>query len=342
MPIRFPAPLRPGDTVAVTSPSSGVPAELLPRLEVAIDLVRSRGFRVVVGNCMDGTSHVSAPASERATELNQFLVDPSVRAVIPPWGGETAIDLLPRLDWAAIEAAEPTWFVGYSDISTLITPLTLSTGIATLHGNNLMDSPYEPAAGLTSWLNIVTLPVGGSFSQTPPGRHRTVPHDDWAANPAVSQMTLDATGQWVRLDGTGEIDVTGRHIGGCIDTLCNVAGSPYGDVAKFAQQHAPEGLIVHIEACDEEALSICRHLHGMRLAGFFDSARAVLVGRTKAPDSDTMTQHEAVLDALGSLDIPIIADVDCGHVQPSMPIVNGALGRVQFRDGQGSLVQTLR
>ena len=60
---------------------------------------------------------------------------------MPPWGGELAIDLLPLLDFAAIGDAEPTWLVGYSDTSTLLLPLTLLTGVATLHGPGLMDTP---------------------------------------------------------------------------------------------------------------------------------------------------------------------------------------------------------
>ena len=39
-------------------------------------------------------------------------------AVVPPWGGELAIDLLDQLDWDALAAAEPTWLVGWSDICT--------------------------------------------------------------------------------------------------------------------------------------------------------------------------------------------------------------------------------
>lgn len=58
---------------------------------------------------------------------------PSSGILVPPWGGETAIELLPLLDWAAISAAEPTWMVGFSDISTIITPLTLLTSVATVH-----------------------------------------------------------------------------------------------------------------------------------------------------------------------------------------------------------------
>ena len=39
-----------------------------------------------------------------------------------------------------------------------------------------------------------------------------------------------------------------------------------------------------------------------------------------------MTQHEAVADALGMLDVPVVLDADFGHTQPFLPLVNGALG----------------
>ena len=37
-----------------------------------------------------------------------MLLDPEIQAIVPPWGGETCIDLIPHLDWDAIAAAEPT------------------------------------------------------------------------------------------------------------------------------------------------------------------------------------------------------------------------------------------
>lgn len=342
MPIRFPAPLRPGDTIAVTSPSSGVATAERARLDFAITGLRDRGYRVIVGDCMDGAGHVSAPAPERANELTAFLTNPNVKAVIPPWGGVTAIDILALLDWDAISAAEPTWFIGFSDISTLITPMTLLTGIATVHGNNLMDTPYRIPDGLLGWLEITAKDAGTEFTQVPPGHFRAEGWDDYTTDPAVSTMSLDATGNWTRFDdGTDELDVAGRFIGGCIDTLCNVAGTPYGDVPAFVREHAPGGVIVYVEASSKDALTICRYLHGMRLAGFFDHANAVLVGRTRAPDTDYMTQREAVIDALGGLGVPIVGDVECGHVQPFMPIVNGSLGHLRFGSAGGSLSQTL-
>ncbi|WP_151523437.1 S66 family peptidase [Serinicoccus kebangsaanensis] len=335
---RFPEPLRPGAVVGVTSPSAGVPAELHARLGVAVEAVRTRGYDVIVGGCMDGTTHVSASAADRAAELQRMLLDPRIAAVVPPWGGDTAIDLLPLLDWDGLAAAEPTWMVGFSDIATIITPLTLRAGWATIHGQNLMDTPYSVPDGIASWLDLVALPRGATVRQTSPGRYREG-IVDWVEHPEDDTYALDLVGGWTRLDGDGEVDVTGRLVGGCIETLANLAGTAYLDPRPLAS--LGDGLVVYVEAAEHDALTICRNLHGMRLAGFFDDASAVLVGRTTAPDGATLTQHEAVMDALDGLGVPVVADVECGHVAPHLPLVNGALARVEH-SAMGSVVtQTL-
>jgi muramoyltetrapeptide carboxypeptidase LdcA involved in peptidoglycan recycling len=342
MSLRFPRPLKPGDRVAVTSPSDGVTAAHRGRLDVAVRDLEARGYEVIVGACMEGAAHVSAPVAERAAELTDMLTDPAVRAVVPPWGGELAIELLAHLDWERLAQAEPTWLVGWSDLSTVMAPLTLLTGTATLHGNNLMDTPYRTPEGLVSWLDIVEAPAGHRFDQVPPGRYRSTGYDDYAALPEVRDLTLDAPGTWTRLDGDGELDVQGRLIGGCVEALVNIAGSRYLDTSAFARTSAPEGLLVYVEVAGSDAFTVARSLHGMRLAGFFDAANAVLVGRTLAPDGRSYTQHQAVLDALGPLGVPIVADVECGHVAPYMPLVNGALARlVHSPQGGSRITQTL-
>ena len=84
----------------------------------------------------------------------------------------------------------------------------------------------------------------------------------------------------------------------------------------------PEGLLVYVEAAEASSYDIGRRPHGMKFAGCFNNANAILVGRTDAPGHTDLSQHEAVLDVLGDLDIPIIADVECGHVPPYLPIVS--------------------
>lgn len=339
MTVRFPRPLVPGDLIGVTSPSAGVDAELQPRLEVALDSLRSRGYDVRVGECMAAETHVSAPKQQRADELMAMLLDPEIRAVIPPWGGELAIDLLDLLDWDALAEAEPTWLVGYSDLSTIMVPLTLRSGWATLHGANLMDSPYDAPDGLLHWTDVAA--ATADVVQASPGRYRTPGRrGDYVGDPGVKGYDLDAEGGWSVLGG-GDVEVSGRLIGGCTDTLGAISGTPYADVAAFGREHAGEGIIVYVEACDFGALDVARILHGFRLAGWFENANAILVGRPHAPDSEGFTQRDAAADAFGDLDIPVVLDVDCGHVAPFLPLVNGASARITVRDGQGEVTQHL-
>ncbi|WP_206715148.1 S66 family peptidase [Cellulosimicrobium arenosum] len=339
--VHYPRPLRPGDVVGVTAPSSGLPTPLRGRLDVAVEWLRDRGYVVVLGECLDGASHVSAPAAERAAELMAMLRDPQIRAVVPPWGGETAIDLLPLLDLDALRDVEPTWVVGFSDISTLLTPLTLVSGWATLHAANLMDTPYEQPSGLAHWLDVAagTTARGGVVRQSPPGVHRLGAYDRWEDDPTVTTYSWNGTGAWRRLDGgSGDIDVSGRMIGGCVEMLTHLAGTRFADTSALRGPAGDEPLLVYVEAAEADAFTICRSLHGMRLCGFFDGAAAVLVGRTGAPDSPTLTQDEAVLDALGPLGVPIVTDVDCGHVAPHMTMVNGSIGRLRH-GAEGSVLE---
>ena len=334
MDLRFPPPLRPGDRIGVTSPSSGVAGAAAVRIDFAIAWLRRRGFEVVVGDCMDGSTHISAPREQRAAELSAMLVDPVIRAVVPPWGGVTAIDLVDLLDHDAIAAADPTWVVGFSDSSTWMVPLTLRTGLATLHGDNLADTPYAAPDGLAHWLDLAaaTAPVTQ--------RDSGLVADWWRfeEDPSATTWKQAGTGAWEVLGG-GAVDVTGRLIGGCVETMAPLAGTPYGDVRAFGEEHGP--LVAYLEASGDEAFTICRQLHGLRLAGWFDRAVAILVGRTNAPGSEGgFGQRDAVVDALGMLDVPIVLDVEIGHVPPHLPLLNGALARVVVDGGTHEITQT--
>lgn len=337
--LKFPAPLRPGDRIGVTSPSAGVGPRGTARIDFAIKHLRARGYDVTVGDCMGADQWVSAPKEQRAAELTSMLLDPTIRAVVPPWGGAgTALDLLDRLDYDAIAAAEPTWVVGYSDSSTWMTPLTLRAGLATLHGDNLADTPYASPSELVHWTAFASGPrdVTQHDSRTI-ARYRSLDEPDATTWPAVGE------GSW-SLHGPDVLDIEGVLIGGCIETMSSIAGTPYGDLRSFGAKHGP--LVVYLEAADENAYNICRYLHTLRYHGWFDHAAAILLGRTNAPsgngnDADPgLTQRDAVLDALGGLGIPLVFDMEIGHVPPHLPLLNGARAHVVITAEEHTLRQS--
>ncbi|HJT05105.1 MAG TPA: S66 peptidase family protein [Pseudonocardiaceae bacterium] len=343
--IRYPVPLQPGDRIAVTAPSCGVNSQLRPRLEFCLKHLRDLGYEVVVGHCMDGSGITSAPAPDRAAELTAMLIDPAIRAVVPPLGGELAIDLLPLLDFEAISAAQPTWMVGYSDLTTVMVPLTLRTGIATLHGSNLLDTPCAVPEPLLPWLAAATAPAGSTLWQGAAKAYRTGRHDHYAFHPQVRKTTCNTPGRWKLLGApdnpTVRISATGRLIGGCLETISMLPGSSYGDVADFASRHAPEGLLVYVEVAEAEAVTAARMLHHLRLAGWFTHANAVLVGRSAGPPSGHFSQHDALIHALADLPVPVLYDLDLGHIPPQLAIINGALGTIELTPATATLVQHL-
>lgn len=342
MATRYPRPLAPGDRIGVTAPSSGVDDGMWPRLEVALESLKRRGYQPVVGECIRAASHVSASKEARADELMSMLVDPDIAAVVPPWGGETSIDLLPLLDLELLRACEPTWYAGFSDTTTTMLPLTLVAGWATIHGWNLMDTPYAAAPGQLHWADVAALPAGSTFTQRASTLRRENGWDDYRSDPHVTEMTLTVPARWRGLrEGDEPATFSGRLVGGCLDVLSPLAGTPFADVPAYARENAGDGTILCLEVCEWAPFDVARGLHGMRLAGWFDEVSGVLIGRSPAPDAAHWTQADAVRDALGDLPCPVVLDVDFGHTQPFLSLVNGALATVRLAGDDQVVSQTL-
>ena len=157
-------------------------------------------------------------------------------------------------------------------------------------------------------------------------------------------MTLEGRGTWTRIDPGHEDEpasFSGRLVAGCVETVSFLAGGRFADTGAFARDHAPEGVVVLLDISEWSSYDICRALHAMRLRGWFDAATGVLVSRTHAPEPHGFTQHAAVVDALGMLGVPILADVECGHVQPFLALVQGATTSVVHDGDRHEVTQRL-
>ena len=340
----YPAPLQPGSRIAVTAPSSGVAPPLHARLDLCLAHLRTQGFVVEEGACLrDEQRSASASADARAAELQALLLRDDIDAVIPPWGGELAIELLDRLDWPALAAAKPKWALGYSDSSTWMLPLTLRLNWATAHGPCLMDLvPNQQDALTRGAMAVLATAPGGSVTQHASDRWQ-LHWADFAHVPDGAYNLTERT-HWRRLDGAAQdTHFAGRLIGGCIDTLMLLAGSPYGNVAGFITRHRADGVVLFLENAEQSPTAFVRALHALRWAGWLDGLAGVLIGRSAAPDStapDALRYADALQQTLGGLPCPVLVDVDIGHLPPQLVLVNGALAHVQCSaDGRGWIEQ---
>ncbi len=105
----YPKPLRKGSRISITAFSSGIADRHEKRFSEIVRTLNERGFEVVIGECLKGEiKHVSAPKERRAEELMKFITDDSIDAVVPPWGGELAIEVLPLLGFNLIAKTMPS------------------------------------------------------------------------------------------------------------------------------------------------------------------------------------------------------------------------------------------
>lgn len=126
-----PAYLKPGDKVALISPSFFTPME---NVEKTADVLRSWGLVPVigpnVGKVVDGK--YAGTVAERASDIRWALADSDIKALLCNRGGYGTIQLINELTLTEL-AATPKWLIGFSDISTLHGLMTRA-GVMSIHG----------------------------------------------------------------------------------------------------------------------------------------------------------------------------------------------------------------
>jgi muramoyltetrapeptide carboxypeptidase LdcA involved in peptidoglycan recycling len=163
--------------------------------------------------------------------------------------------------------------------------------------------------------------------------------DDIEATYNLTELT-----KWKSLDNSIYVDISGRIIGGCLDTLGNLVGTPYGNIEYFKNTFQDDGLIIYLENCALSPCGMTRTLHQMRLAKWFDGISGVIFGRTTAKevtDTNSLNYVEALENCFKDLNIAVIYDADIGHKPPNMTLINGALAELSMNNGKATLTQTL-
>ncbi len=341
--MRYPAPLVQGSVIALTAFSAGVVEKYHPRLDRVIADFRQRGFTVVEGQCLRASHrHVSADKAQRAAELMAFLLDDAIDAVVPPWGGELAMELLPLLDYDKISAAKPKWVFGFSDVSTLCVALSTKCAWATAHCANFMQLNIAQSDGLTAGtLKILATPAGGQFSQSSSAMYQSksidFEHDDDATFHLSQPTTWKSLQQKVP-----SISMQGRLIGGCLDTIGHLFGSCYFDIERFSGCYPEQGTILYFENAELAPPALIRVLLSMRFKGVFDNLAGLLIGRSsaKSVDNSGLSYQEALVSVLCDCDFPIIYDLDIGHQPPNLTLINGAFASVALDSQSGTITQS--
>ena len=297
-----PRALRPGDTVGIVAPASNVKRG---DLEAGCEALRRAGYRpFYFDSILEQDLYFAGSVERRLRELEEMFARDEVRAVVCARGGYGANYLLQTLDLAKLKA-HPKIFVGYSDLTALLTYFA-DAGLVTFHGPMVAkDWAHEDGVDMASWQAALT----GT--------------EAWELNLGAG------SGVSGLVEGTAE----GILYGGCLSILVASLGTPY--------EIRTEGTILFLEDFAEKPYQIDRMLMQLKLAGKLDGVRGIVFGEMRdclQTANQGYTLEEVVLRIVGSLGVPVAYGVRSGHVTAgniTLPI--GVRAGLTVRSGQVSL-----
>jgi muramoyltetrapeptide carboxypeptidase len=274
-----PPALRPGDTVGIVAPASNVKRG---DLEAGCEGLRRAGYRAIYSDSiLDQDLYFAGSVERRARELEEMFVRDDVRAIICARGGYGANYLLEALDLEKIKA-HPKIFVGYSDVTTLLTYFADTTGLISFHGPMVAkDWLHEDGVDLASWQ--------AALSETKAWE------PDLGAGSGASGL----------VEGAAE----GILYGGCLSILVASIGTPY--------EINTAGTILFLEDLAAKPFQIDRMLMQLKLGGKLDGVRGIVFGEMREcmqTANQSYTLEEVVSRIVGELGVPVAYGVRSGHV----------------------------
>ena len=327
--MRFPMNLRPGGTIGFLAPSFGCATEpYYSGFQNALKTFEKMGYQTILGpNCTEAKGVGISNAPELCgKEVMDSFADPESNVLISCGGGELMCEILDDVDFEQLKKLPAKWFMGYSDNTNLTFLLATLADTASIYG------PCASTFGMETWhpslYDCMKLLTGAS--------HTVKGYDLWEKESQKDEehplepYHLTEKRKLVLFPSEKQsVQMEGRLLGGCLDCLQGLVGTRFDRVKEFQENYKEDGIIWFLEACDLNVYSTRRALWQMVHAGWFDSAKGFLIGRPRnGEELMGLNQYDAVLGAIGSLNVPVIMGVDIGHLPPMMPIIVGSYAKV--------------
>lgn len=280
----IPAPLQPGDLIAIVSPAGTIKEEFI---DGAVKVLEAQGWRVRVYPHAKGKYlSYSGTDDERFDDLSQALLDPEVKAILCSRGGYGAVHLLERLQELPLRE-NPKWLIGYSDISALHALLTVNN-IASIHapmGKHLttFNGADDDSQALFDILR------GRKFSYTIP------------AKPLNRYGTA-----------------TGTLVGGNLAVIADLISTPFDvlrpDTILFIEDIAEPIYKTERIMYQLKLSGVLAGLKGLIVGEFTDYDR----------DTEGNGMDEMIARMVAGYSYPVAYGAPIGHVDHNIPMINGS------------------
>jgi muramoyltetrapeptide carboxypeptidase len=281
----IPPYLKKGDRIAITCPAKKLPNPMTD----AINLLQAWGLEVVLGETVNASYHQFAGDDKlRARDMQTFINDDSIKAIIAARGGYGTIRMIDKVDFSRF-TTNPKWLVGFSDITILHMHLYSNYNVQSIHGQMPVNIPDASAKSLETLRKAL---FGEDISYQ------------------LASHSLNRNGE-----------ANGILVGGNLSLLTAVAGSvsdiDYSDKILFI-----EDVGEYLYNVDRMIRTLDRAGKLSNLAGL------VVGGFTDIKDNDIpfgQTVPEIIMDVVADYSYPVCFDFPAGHIPDNRSLI---LGRI--------------
>jgi len=275
-----PPRLKPGDTIGIVSPAGPFDPEKFMKGKTVLE---SMGFQTFFDEgIFQKHGFLAGTDIRRSDQVNRLFADPTVQAIACARGGYGSMRILPFLDFETIQK-HPKIFLGFSDISALLSVFYDQCGLVTFHG------PVVTTLANATEKTIMAMKT----ALTSDAPLELIPEDGKVIKPGVC---------------------SGLVAGGNLTTLCHLVGTSYAPNLK--------GKILLLEDVGEMPYRIDRMLTQMKLAGCFNGIAGLILGAFKECGqlNEVVDIFNYIFE---DADIPILAGFDMGHGEHNLTIPIG-------------------
>ncbi len=296
-----PRALRPGDSIAIISPSSPADAQ---KMEAGIRELTMLGFSPLADRALQSEGYFSGSIADRLSQFLDSIGDGRAKALVALRGGYGSTYLLEHLQRANVGAVKP--LVGYSDITAVEIFLWQMLGWVTFYGP-MAAAGFDAGAGKPRGYDMASF---------------------------MRAVTETQAGWTVSLEGTAlvEGESEGVLLGGCLTLVETTLGTPWElDTAdailvledRAIKPYQVDRILMHLKQCGK-----LEGLRGIVLGDFPDS---------EPPVKGSPAVADVCRRILGGLGVPVVWGAPVGHT--ARPLLTLPLGvRARLRSaGSGFL-----
>ena len=275
-----PTRLKPGDTIGIVAPAGPFDPQKFMKGKTVLE---SMGFQTFFDEgIFQKHGFLAGTDIQRSDQVNRLFADPSVQAIVCARGGYGSMRILPFLDFETIQT-HPKIFLGFSDVSALLSILYDRCGLVTFHGPLVTTLAKATEKTIMAMKTALTSDVSLEL----------IPEDSSVIKTGVCSGILT---------------------GGNLTTLCHLIGTPYAPNFK--------GKILLLEDVGEMPYRIDRMLTQMKLTGCFNEIAGLILGTFKEC-GQLYEVVEIFNNIFEEADIPILAGFDMGHGEHNLTVPMG-------------------